>query len=132
MPDENVFGFRKTETGWFVGNQHVEFNGNVLLIDEEKYTITEGLLNLLTQHQPKKYTSYELNQYNEILLLSDAHRWGFQRNNHIRSSKSWKYLNIISKLFPPKRKYIKSDAKGTYKELTLSINKNPRTRWVQR
>jgi hypothetical protein len=43
MPNKNVFGFRNENNSWFIGNTPVAFDGNILLIDNEKYTLTEGI-----------------------------------------------------------------------------------------
>jgi hypothetical protein len=44
MPNKNVFGFRNDNNSWFIGNTPVNFDSDILLIDNEKYTLTDGLL----------------------------------------------------------------------------------------
>jgi hypothetical protein len=105
MPNKNVFGFRNENNSWFIGNTPVAFDGNILLIDNEKYTLTDGLLNLLLQENPYEYDNSDLMKYKEILLLTNAHKRNYQKGTQIRSNRSKKYKNIISKLFPPNRVY---------------------------
>jgi hypothetical protein len=42
MPNKNVFGFRNENNRWFIGNIPVSFDSDILLVDNEKYTLTEG------------------------------------------------------------------------------------------
>ena len=110
MPNKNVFGFRNEKNSWFIGNTPVAFDSDILLVDNEKYTLTEGLLNLLLQENPNEYDNSDLMKYKEILLLTNAHKRNYQKGAHIRSSRSKKYKNIISKLFPPNRVYLKGSS----------------------
>lgn len=102
---ENIFGFRTDGVNWFIGNMSVEFQNDNLIISNETFNLSDGLLNLLTSTHPKRYSTKDLSDYKEILLLTNAHRRHFNPNEHIKSSSSWKYANIIAKLFPPKRTY---------------------------
>ena len=82
-----------------------DFQNNSMLIINEKYTLTHGLVNLLTKEHPDGYTTKDLSEYREILLLTNAHKRKFNRNEHINSTRIWKYTNIIAKLFPSRGKY---------------------------
>ena len=110
MPNKNVFGFRNDNNSWFIGNTPVAFDSDILLIDNEKYTLTDGLLNLLVQENPYEYDNSNLMKYKEILLLTNAHKRNYQIGIQIRSSRSKKYKNIISKLFPPNWVDLKSSS----------------------
>lgn len=105
IPNHNVFGIRRVNKRLFIGNEPVKVQDDgYLAIKDEKFELTSGLLNLLTQTQPAEYSVVDLGNYKFILLLTNAHRQQFNHDRHITSSKSWKYVNIISKLFPPIRK----------------------------
>jgi hypothetical protein len=125
VPKNNQFGFRLVKDIWYIGNTIAEFKENMLILGSEKYTLTNGLLNLLTQDIPKNYNSKDLSDYKGILLLTNGHRRGFERNSHINSSKSWKYTNIIAKLFPARRKRCeKIQAPAEQTESTANYNKS--------
>lgn len=102
----NAFGLRLNKEGniWNIGNVPAYFKDDSLLLENESYILTVGLMNLLTQARPECYTKSDLKTYREILLLTDAHRRKFNRNLPINAVSSWKYQNIISQLFPPTRK----------------------------
>src|ERR1700729_2561477 len=104
MTNKYVFGFRNEGSNWFIGNTPVEFSDNEIFLNNEKYTLTAGLLDLLTKEHPGGYTKQDLTNYKEILLLTNAHKRSFNSNAHIKSSSTYKYVNIIAKLFPANRK----------------------------
>lgn len=107
IPHRNVFGIRRVNKRLFIGDEPVEVQDDeYLAIKDEKFELTSGLLNLLTQSHPTEYSEVDLENYKFILLLTNAHRHQFNQDRHINSNKSWKYVNIISKLFPPARKSI--------------------------
>jgi len=122
MPNKNVFGFRNDNNSWFIGNTPVAFDSDILLIDNEKYTLTDGLLNLLLQENPHEYDNSDLMKYKEILLLTNVHKRNYQKGTQIRSNKSKKYKDIISKLFPPNRVYLKSSSSRSSRSVQRSKN----------
>lgn len=101
--NKNIFGFRNKDSEWYIGISHITFEDDAMTVENEKYLLTDGLLSLLADVTPEKYTAGDLEQYKEILQLTNAHKWGFSQKKRICSNKSWKYKNIISKLFPPKK-----------------------------
>lgn len=116
MSDKNVMGFRTVGGEYFIGNVPVEIQNNKLLINNETYTLTSGLLSLLTRLRPKGYSTKDRNNYKEILLLTNVHRRHFNRNERIIASVSWKYKNIIAKLFPPKRTSLSKSSSNSKKQ----------------
>lgn len=78
-------------------------NDDALMIGDERFALTKGLVNLLSLPMPKNYTKQDLINYKKILLLTSAHKQNFKPQSRIASSTKWKYVNIIKKLFPPKR-----------------------------
>lgn len=102
IPNENIYGFRY-ENMWYIGSIPAVIEDNILHLNNEKYTLTKGLMNLLSQKKPSLYTKKDLDTYREILLHTNAHRWSFQRSKRVNANKSWKYVNLIAKLFQPKR-----------------------------
>jgi hypothetical protein len=104
MPPRNMYGLRRGKSKLFIGDSNVKITGNRLKIKSYDFLLTEGLFNLLSQDKCSEFTEKDLNYYKSILLLTNAHRHGFDPKQKIISSKSWKYKNVISKLFPPQRK----------------------------
>ena len=107
--NKKIFGFHNVEDEWFIGITAVQFKDNkTVMIKGEKFSLTNGLVNLLSQSIPKNYTKQDLKNYKNILLLTSAHKQNFRPHGRIASSTKWKYLNIIKNLFPPNRIYPKS------------------------
>ena len=64
----------------------VEFkDNNTVLNNGEKCSLTNGLVNLLSQSIPENYTKQDLQNYN-ILLLTSAHKQNFRPYDRIASS----------------------------------------------
>lgn len=78
-----------------LGNKDVEFNQNSLLIEENTYPLTPGIVRLLFNKNPKSYTEQDLETYRSILVQTSAH---LTLDSKIKC-KGNKYKNIISKLF---------------------------------
>ena len=61
MPNKNFFGFHNVEDEWFIGNTAVKFKDNkTVMINGEKFSLTNGLVNLLSQSIPENYTKRDL------------------------------------------------------------------------
>ena len=103
---KTLYGLRQEGDKYFIGNKHVKIKDNNLIIDTEKFLLTQGLLDLLTKNKLENLQSLsDLNKYKCILLLTNVHRRGFNANEQIVAASGWKYRNVISKLFPPNRSY---------------------------
>ena len=100
-----TYGIRRDGSKWFIGNHSIKINDNVLIVEKEKFPLTQGLVDLLTMDHPEKISPTDLDKYRIILLLTNAHRKGFNADSQIVATSGWKYKNVISKLFPPKRSY---------------------------
>jgi len=79
-----------------IGNKEVEFNKNSLLIEENEYMLTPGIVRLLFNKNPSVYTEQDLETYKTILIKTSVH---LTLDNKIKTTGN-KYKNIISKLFP--------------------------------
>ena len=109
---DDQFGVRRSpNTGEFtIGNSIVTINHNDLNIDDEWYTGTPGLYELLFKRRPnpKKYTENDKSVYLGIVLKTNAHKIMFSTLGRVAKSRLWKYQNIIKDIVPmdatPKRK----------------------------
>lgn len=75
-------------------------NNDDIAINDIVYEGTPGLLQLLYLRNPKDYTKSDLENYKNILLSTNAHKRGYSEEQGILASRSVKYKNIISNLFP--------------------------------
>lgn len=84
---------------WYIGNKEINFIGDDFTIDDESYTGTRGLFELLFKKDPVNYDENDLHHYKEILIQTSAHKRQFNQNRQLRGSKSSKYMKIIKPLF---------------------------------
>ena len=102
----NSYGvhFNPVINKWQIGDKVVNFDNKhrVIIVDgKNKFTLTHGLLELIFKAVPDTtiYKSKDLKNYKNILELTGVHldSWG-----RVKRNTSFKYAQIIKKLFPPK------------------------------
>lgn len=132
---DTTFGIKIIDDKWYIGKSNVEFFPHHILVDEIPYPGTDGLYQLLFLHEPSNYTKSDLEVYKKILEQSGAHKTDRGR---VRASRSKKYINIISKLFPPVRTTSSdsdvlpspSPKKHSGKGFKLTVNRTSRPDYV--
>lgn len=102
--DSQCYGLKHVGSNLMIGEVPVLIKKDVLHIVGNKFPLTNGLIELLTKREPQGFNDKDLLNYKNILILTNAHMRKYRNVHRINSNKSWKYQNIISKLFPPKRK----------------------------
>lgn len=121
-----IFGLYLKGDNLYVGNQTAEFVGDLLVLGNgRKYQWTQGLCQLLTENDPRSYSSQDLENYHQIILDSfaykldnDPHKFGLKYNS------SKKYKTIITP-FIEKHKLLDNrkatrSGRGLTKELTTN------------
>uniref|UniRef100_A0A1I7TZ66 BRCT domain-containing protein n=1 Tax=Caenorhabditis tropicalis TaxID=1561998 RepID=A0A1I7TZ66_9PELO len=97
--------FNKEEKKYTIGNKDITFDQNFIKINNEEYTATEGLMELLLKKSPdlNKVTTGDSSNYQKILLCSDALYQGFDKNSkRYNADSSDKWAFIKSKYFVAK------------------------------
>jgi NADPH-dependent 7-cyano-7-deazaguanine reductase QueF-like protein len=101
---DREYGLRRDQDGKFrVGNLKIEIDNNSnIFIASKNFKGTKGLFELLTRNkiQRSEITSHDLKIYKQILELSSAHRQNYDPAEVIKISRSRKYRDVISQLFP--------------------------------
>lgn len=86
-----------------LGSTQIDFDANssVHLPNTKIFKGTQGLFELLFLAVPdlKLITQEDLQNYKNILLLTNVHRVGFKATGKLRSSRKYKYMKIISPMF---------------------------------
>jgi hypothetical protein len=79
----------------------VDRDGNIH-INNVEFPATKGRWEVLTRKRVDKnsVTTADIKQYKTILELTNSHLDGYKPRANIRTSKGFKYKEIISKLFP--------------------------------
>lgn len=93
------FGIRKYNDALYIGSSPVTLDNIRLIVKNNRFNVTRGLLDLLFFKKPVGYTESDLAAYKEILTLTNAHRKFFNPNESFRGAKSYKYKRIIEPLF---------------------------------
>ena len=99
-------GMQKGADGKYKGNEKiVTIAYNNIYVDGEKFTGTPGLWELIMEDKPnpKNYTKEDENNYGNLLLKTNALNQDFDpKNNYPRSSRSYKWQNILSLIWAAK------------------------------
>jgi hypothetical protein len=110
---DKTYGPKKINQTWYLGNKELEFDGKYLLIDDEKFKNSKGLIKLIFNSAPNDYTKEDLEKYRKILELTNVYRQDFDEDSQIKGTKAYKYLKIIKPLIADKTK--KNQAKNEKK-----------------
>ena len=83
-----------------IGNRPIYFEDNKIIIDDDAYEQSQGLIELLFKKKPSSLivTQNDLTNYGEIIKKTNAHKKYYKANEEIRYQPSEKYRDIISKL----------------------------------
>lgn len=97
---DTTYGPHKdSENVWKFGDSEIEISKDKIIIGNQHWALTSGLIELLFYKEPKNYEPYELDIYKKILINTNAHRRKHSPTEQIKGTKSKKYKKIIKKLF---------------------------------
>lgn len=84
---DTVFGIRKAYGKYMIGNKEVDFKDGKLIVSNEEYPATNGLLELLFRKKvdEKLITEKDAAQYKKIALESDLLRKNFHPNGSLKT-----------------------------------------------
>lgn len=121
--NDSSYGIKSDSNMLLIGRSLVQLNENEIKVGGNSFSVTHGLLSLLFYKvPPKNYSTEDLENYKQILLLTNAHKKYFEKKNKIRTSKMKKFTDIIEPMF--------KEGKGVSnynKEKTKKKKKNNRT-----
>ena len=111
-PDEEVdktFGINVDYEGtWRIGNKEMETDGNDLIIGGVKYEGTRGLWELIVSNEPSEqnYNDEDFRTYSKIMIRTNAMRRDNDPTNpRPKSSKSWKWTNVVKDIWSNRKTY---------------------------
>ena len=105
---DKTFGIRKEEGHHYIGNKHVIIDNNDIIIAKngERFEGTPGLWELITSINPKKYTDQDYDNYHDLMIMTNAlHRDNDDANPNPKSSRSFKWVNILSPIWFERKGY---------------------------
>ncbi|XP_015124354.1 uncharacterized protein LOC107046280 [Diachasma alloeum] len=102
---DTEYGVRSLKNNMKIGDSVVTFHGNSMNLKGEKYTLTNGLIELIFKKSPNMSLITENNKhtYGNIIRSTNAHRMWYKPSGAIRTSSSMKYHNIIANLIDSKK-----------------------------
>ena len=95
---DKTFGINKIDGHHYIGDTHVIIHKNNIIIDNEKFTGTPGLWDLIMLKDPpeKDYSEKEYKNYARILIKTHVLHQGNNPNNpYPKSSKSYKWNRFL-------------------------------------
>ncbi|XP_015124944.1 uncharacterized protein LOC107046755 [Diachasma alloeum] len=98
------FGVRFLKKDMKIGDSEVTFQGNSMILKDQEYTLTPGLIELIFKKSPNMnlITETDKHIYGNIIRSTNAHRMYYKPTGALRTSSSLKYQNIIVNLIEPK------------------------------
>ena len=112
--NDKIFGIRKVKSRYYIGNKHVTFKDDDIIIKEtgRKFSGTPGLWGLITSKDPDKdlidWTKDDRNNYDKLMLITNALHKGYNQRRGPRSSGGNKWRNILRTIWfnkEPKKGY---------------------------
>lgn len=94
------YGIYVTPEGYYIGDSAVEFDTNHLIIKNQKFNYTPGLMELLFKREPNTslIQPTDSDVYFKIITMTNAHRRNFSAEGQIQGDKSLKYTQYIKEV----------------------------------
>ena len=100
---DEKFGIRKEKGHHYIGNQHVIVKDNDIIIEKtgERFEGTSGLWRLIMFRNPKNYTDKDYDNYEYLMMKTNAIHVGNNPNNRRAKGnyKGYKWGNILSPIW---------------------------------
>ena len=100
---DDKIGIRKEKGHHYIGNQHVIIKDNDTIIEKtgERFEGTPGLWRLIMFKNPKNYTDKDYNNYEYLMMKTNAIHVGNNPNNRRAKGnyKGYKWENILSPIW---------------------------------
>jgi hypothetical protein len=98
---DTTYGIRYDGSRIQLGNSTMLINKDKIFINNEEYEGTEGLYELLFMKKPDQniYNDDDLQVYKNLVEKTNAHKQNYIVSNKKRSSRGYKYTNIIKPMF---------------------------------
>lgn len=124
---DNSYGMRLDgKGGLLIGDSAISFTKSKVIVKDQKFDVTAGLLELLTMKLPnfEIISSDDLSVYKRILILTNGHRQMYSAEKPVNASKGSKYTKVIAKLFPSASSFTAATRTEPASSPPLTRNKN--------
>lgn len=97
---DSRFGIRKLRNNYVIGDAIVKLNEHNINVNNQSFTLSDGLKNLLFLKKPEEYTENDANTYKEILLHANVLKSNLNKSGNLKTgSRGYKFMNVIQPLF---------------------------------
>ena len=101
-----TYGLYDSHGGFYIGNKPVFIKENNIVLEDEEYEGTPGLWELIVSKKPKNFTSEDYGNYAKLVVKSNTlHRNNDPENNNPKSSKGYKWNQILKDIWYNKEHY---------------------------
>ena len=104
---DKTFGIYSVDKNvWKIGNKEIRVDGDDFIVEGDRYPGTRGLWELVVKHKPDKdkFTEADYETYAKILTKTSAmRRFNDPTEPNPKSSRSWKWANIIKPIWQKNR-----------------------------
>ena len=91
---------------FYIGNKPVVIKENNIVVEDEEYEGTPGLWELIVSKKPKDFTKEDYNNYAKLMVKSNVLHSDYDpKKNRPRSSRSYKWTNILSDISDNRKNY---------------------------
>lgn len=110
-----------------VGDSTIDFDKNHLIIKDQKFTYTPGLMELLFQKEPNNnlIEPADIDTYSKIITMTNAHRRQYKPDGQIQGDRSLKYTNYIKQFINPPSS--SSSSQSTFTPIKQKPDKKAKT-----
>ena len=103
---DRTYGLYDRKGQFYTGNKPVVIKENNIVFEDEEYEGTPGQWELIVSKEPKGFTEEDYNNYARLMVKSNDLRVDYNPNNRKpKSSKSYKWNNILSDIWHNQKKY---------------------------
>lgn len=119
---DKTYGIRRKGNNLSLGDSKIQFENDYIKVQNTKFSVTPGLIELLYKKHPnrERITAEDMENYRQMLNITNAHKLRYKPDEKIRKSNSRKYTEFIAPMFKeggslPRYKIANKDTLVDYK-----------------
>ena len=103
---DTTYGLKDRKGAFYIGNKPVVIKENNIVVEDEEYEGTPGLWELIVSKKQKDFTKEDYNSYAKLMVKTNVLHSGYNpENKKPRSSRSYKWTNILSDIWDNRKNY---------------------------
>ena len=104
---DKIYSIYDKSGSFFIGDAKVGVIDNNIIVGDKEYQGTPGLWELIVMNKPDNeiYTLEDYENYAEIMINSNALRQGHKKDGRPKSSRGWKWNNLLKDIWSEKGQF---------------------------